>query len=81
MRYFVSDIHLDFDSQPNSDIYTAYYDKTLYVDVPDDITDEDSIYEYIEQYIKENHEVEFDTPDWCEYEIGSADFDYRKEVI
>lgn len=80
MRYFVYDISLDFAVQPNDDIYTAYYDRTMYVDVPDDITDEEEIEEYIREYVVESIEVEFDTPDEPYYEVSYADFDFEKEV-
>jgi 6-pyruvoyl-tetrahydropterin synthase len=79
MKYFVYNILLDFSVQPNSDIYTAFYDHTMYIDIPDEIKGEEELEEYIQQYIVENLEVSFDTPDEPYYETSYADFSYRKE--
>lgn len=74
MKYYVTNIDLSFDYSPNDDIYTPFYDKTMIVDVPDD---EQDVEAYINQHIIEEIEVEFDTPDWAEYEIGYADFNFK----
>ena len=75
MKYYVSDIDLDFDVRPNSDIYTATYPKEMIVDVADDVFD---VEEWIAQHIRENIEVEFDTPDEPYYEVGDANFYFEK---
>lgn len=71
MKYYVSDIDLDFNDRPNSDIYTATYPKEMVIDVPDDVFD---VEEYIAQCIREDIEVEFDTPDEPYYEVSDANF-------
>ena len=71
MKYYVSDIDLDFDVRPNIDIYTATYQKEMVIDVPNDIID---VEEYIAQCIIEDIEVEFDTPDEPYYEVSDANF-------
>lgn len=74
-KYLVSDIDLDFDARPTSDIYTAFYDKEMIVDVPDDIID---VEDYIAQVIREDIEVEFDTPNEPYYEVSDANFYFEK---
>lgn len=75
MKYYVWDIELDFSSQPNSDIYTASYPKEMDIEVSSDIVDVEN---YIKDYILDNIEVEFDTPDAPDFEIGYVDFAFEQ---
>jgi hypothetical protein len=73
-KYYVYDIDLDFAVRPNDDIYTETYDTDMFVEVGDDVYDVEG---WIEQTIREELEVEFDTPDEPYYEISGATFVYE----
>lgn len=73
-KYYISDIELEFQVRPDDDIYTEHYDKEMEIEVPNWVNDVD---EYLTQYIIENLEVEFDTPDDPYYETSGAYFDYQ----
>jgi hypothetical protein len=77
MLYRVTNIDLCFETQPNSDIYTAEYDTYMDIFVPDDVVD---VEQYLNEYIVENIEVYFDTPDEPYYEISYAYFDFEAVV-
>jgi hypothetical protein len=72
--YRIYDIELEFSVRPNDDIYKESYDKEMEIDVPNYVEDIDA---YLHQYIIENIEVEFDTPDEPYYETISAYFWYQ----
>jgi len=77
-KYYVTFIEIDFDYQPNSDIYTATYDSEMYIDVPEVRLWGFDAEEYIKEYIMDNIEVSFDTPDAPDFEIGDVIFDYQE---
>lgn len=79
MRKFkVTDIYLDYSNRPSNDIYTDDYSKEMIVSVEDDSLHGDELFETIRDYIIENIEVEFDTPDEPYYEVSDADFEYEE---
>jgi hypothetical protein len=73
-KYNIYDIELEFSVRPNDDIYTEFYDTEMEIIVPDWVNDVD---DYLTQYIIENLEVEFDTPDDPYYETSGAYFNYE----
>lgn len=75
-KFYVYDIYLNLEGF-NDDIYTATYDKEMYINVPDLYQSESDVEEYIAIYLKESVEPEVDTPDWCEVYCTDAEFSFE----
>lgn len=76
MKYHVTGIEIEFDYQPNDDIYTASYDSEMYIGAPRIRLSGFDLEQYLKNCIMDTIEVEFDTPDAPDFEIGDVIFDY-----
>ena len=76
MKWHITMIEVEFGYQPNDDIYTASYDSEMWIDIPQVRLWGFDAEEYIKNYIMDNIEVSFDTPDAPDFEINDVIFNY-----